>query len=124
MDSIISALLKNGAFGIMAAVFIYLLVKLWKDYRQTTREYVQHQIEDTAAMHKLTSALENVADTVDALEARSLDEFSSCRSHVQGMTTKLDDYITAERLERAKEEGRREATNPRFKLPTGENDGS
>lgn len=126
MDPVVALLLKNGVFGIVAGIGFYLYFrerKLNQEYAQT---YLNHQVEDTKAKAKLTTALEDVAQTVQALGAQSRNDIAGCKANVDRALDRIDKYIEEQKVKRAREEGRREATNPRMKIPgwTGEDDES
>jgi hypothetical protein len=121
MDPVVALLLKNGVFGILAGVGFYLYFHERKINRDNAKEYLQHQVADTAAKTKLTVALEDLAVTVDVLGQNARADISGCKANVDDMIKIVRRHLHADELERAKEEGRKEVTG-RFKLPIGEND--
>ena len=121
MDPVV-ALLKNGVFGILAGVGFYLYFHERKINRENSKEYLKHQVADTASKTKLTVALEDLAVTVDALGQNARTDIADCKTNVSSMIDIIRQRLQADEIERAKEEGRREVTG-RYKLPIGEDDG-
>lgn len=119
MDKLLEILAQNGPFAVMCGVLLWLFIRVLKRFDDLTKELLRTQIADTAAKNKLTEALEDVAETVEVLSSRDV---SACRSNVDGMIERLDKYITHQKIIEAREEGRREATNPRIQIPIGEGD--
>jgi hypothetical protein len=98
MDPIITLLLKNGVFGILAAVGFYLYFKERKINQEYIKTYLENQIADAVAKTKLTSALEDLATTVETVE-----------KHTQTRLQNIQSHMDEQRLKAAREEGRREA---------------
>ena len=121
MDPVITLLLKNGVFGILAGVGFYLYFHERKVNRENANEYLKHQVADTAAKTKLTVALEDLAVTVEALGKNSQSDISKCRAHVSEMIGVIKTHIQESEIERAREEGRREVTG-RIRIPVGVDD--
>lgn len=90
ITSIITLLLKNGVFGILAGIGFYLYFKERKISQKYTETYLEHQVADTAAKVKLTTTLEAFATTLETTEKY------------------IKKYIEEQRLKTAREEGRRE----------------
>lgn len=122
MDKLLDILVKNGPFAIMCGILLYLLARVLKRFDELSKDLLQSQIADTAAKSKLTDALEDAVVTVKALEDNANKDRNSCRSKVGDMIARFDSYLSERELEKAREEGRREATDPRFKIPLGEGD--
>lgn len=120
MDPVISLLLKNGVFGILAGVGLYLYFKERKINQEYAKTYLEHQVADTAAKIKLTSALEDLATTLEVVEKNTKADLSQCRKHSTDVLKQFQQYIDDRRLEGAREEGRREVTG-RFRMPNGDN---
>jgi hypothetical protein len=123
MDPVVALLLKNGVFGILAGIGFYLYFKERKINQEYAKSYLDHQVADTAAKTKLTVALEDLATTLEAVETHAKTDLSACRKHSAEVLRYFQQYVEENRLEKAREEGRREVTG-RFKLPTGDDDES
>lgn len=123
MDPVVALLLKNGVFGILAGVGFYLYFKERKINLDNGNTYLKHQVADTAAKIKLTSALEDLATTLEAVEAHAKTDITACRKHSSDVLHYFQQYVNEQRLEGARAEGRREVTG-RFKMPTGDDDES
>lgn len=121
MDPIVSLLLKNGVFGLLAGVGFYLYFSERKDNRDNAKAYLQQQIADTAAKANLTSALEDLVVTVEALGKNSKDDITGCKTTVGSMIHVVREHLQVLQIERAKEEGRREMS-VRCLVPTDERD--
>lgn len=93
MDPLVTLLLKNGAFGILAGIGFYLYFKERKISQKYTEKYLEQQIASTASQFEVTKALEAIATTIGPIRQ----------------------YIDEQRLVAAREEGRREAIR---QLPT------
>jgi len=122
MDPIIDVILRNGVMGLLAGVGFYLFFRQYKITEEIMRQTLQDQVADTAAKAKLTTTLEDLAETIKLIGDQTGSRMTVCQGTVKDSILKLQAYIDEERQIRAKEEGRREATNPRFRIPTGESD--
>jgi len=123
MDPVVALLLKNGVFGILAGVSLYLYVKERKLNLENAQMYLNHQVADTAAKIKLTGALEDLATTIEAIEKNAKADMAGCKKFNAGVLNQFQTYVAEQRLEGAREEGRREVTG-RFTLPQGDDDES
>lgn len=112
MDPVVTLLLKNGVFGILAGVGFYLYFRERKANTDYAQLQLQQQVADTAAKTKLTVALEDLAETIEAVGVNTKSDISGCRATCQEMISYVREQI-------AKEDGRREVTG-RFRLPSGE----
>lgn len=120
MDKILEILAQNGPFAIMCGILLYLLIRVLNRVNEITKEQLQAQVADTAAKSKLTDALEDVVATVEALGQAASSDIGGCKNNVNEMLSRINSYLEECKLREAKEEGRREATDPRFRIPTGE----
>jgi|MudIll2142460700_1097286.scaffolds.fasta_scaffold00003_125 hypothetical protein len=120
MDPIVDLLLKNGVLGLLAGVGFYLFFRQLKITEKLMDQTLQNQVTDTAAKTKLTTALEDLAETIKLIGDQTGNRMTTCQQHVSEAMLKVQAFIDEEHKARAKEEGRREATNPRFRIPTGE----
>ncbi len=118
MDPVVGLLLKNGVFGILAGVGFYLYFKERKINQEYAEIYLKHQVADTAAKVKLTSALEDLATTLEMVEKNTKADLSQCRKYNTDVLKQFQQYIDDRRLEGAREEGRREVTG-RFLVSNG-----
>jgi len=117
MDPIVDVLLKNGALGLLAGVGFYLFFRQLRLTEKMQEQNLQQQVADTAAKVKLTTAVEDLATTVRVIGDQNASGMKGCQANVDSRFEKIDDYMTELRKEHAKEEGRREATNPRIRVP-------
>lgn len=120
MDPLVDILLKHGVLGLLAGVGFYLFFRQLKITEKLMDQTLQNQITDTAAKTKLTTALEDLAETIKLIGDQTSNRMTTCQQHVSEAMLKVQTFIDEEHKARAKEEGRREATNPRFRIPTGE----
>ena len=120
MDPIVELILKNGVLGLLAGVGFYLFFRQLKTTEKLTDQILQEQITDVAAKTKLTVALEDLVTTIELIGVQTSARMGVCQQHVTESMQKVQSFMSEEREARAKEEGRREATNPRFQIPTGE----
>lgn len=120
-DTIVGLLLKNGAFGILAGVILWLYIQ----ERRLTTEYTKHsmeqQVSETKAKVRLTHILEDLVETVEAVGENSRKDMGVCQSRVGELISDVRKVLEDEKLERAKEEGRREVT-AKIRMPRGGED--
>ena len=121
MDPVVALLLKNGAFGIIGGIGFYLYFRERKINQEYAQTYLNHQVSDTKAKTKLTVALEDLAVTVDTIGKNAQTDIQVCQKHVNEAMNVILTYIEDEKLEKAREEGRKEVTG-RFRVPTGDKD--
>ena len=113
MEKILGVLAQHGPFAIIAGGLVYLFALVWKRYNEIFQQQHDALVADTKAKGRLTEALEDVVVSVGVL------------GQITGtLTERVDGYLAEGKIKQAKEEGRREATNPRFKIPRGEDDES
>jgi ABC-type nickel/cobalt efflux system permease component RcnA len=120
VDPIVELILKNGVLGLLAGVGFYLFFRQLKSTEKLTDQILQEQVADAAAKTKLTLALEDLAETIKLIGDHTSTRMTGCQQHVTDSMQKIQSFMSEAREARAKEEGRREATNPRFRIPTGE----
>lgn len=106
MDPLVSFFLKEGIIGILAGVGFYLFFMERKEVRRliqeketTSKTYLDAMIADTAAKTRLLGTMDDLTNTVEAFWKQA------------------DNVWSKEAEARARDEGRREATNPRFRIP-------
>jgi type VI protein secretion system component VasK len=117
MDPIVDVLLKNSVLGLLAGVGFYLFFRQLKITEKLQEQNLQQQVADTAAKVKLATAFEDLADTVRVIGDRNATGMNQCQTNVNTRFEKIDGMMDELRQEKAKEEGRREATNPRIRAP-------
>jgi hypothetical protein len=117
MDPIVDVLLKNGVMGLLAGVGFYLFFRQLRLTEKMQEQNLQQQVSDTAAKVKLTTAVEDLAETIRVIGDQNANGMKGCQTNVNGRFEKIDTYMVELRQELAKEEGRREATNPRIRVP-------
>lgn len=122
MDPIVSILLKQGVVGLLAGLGFYLFIRQLKLTEKLQEQNLDHLVADTAAKTKLTTTLEDLAETVKLLGDRNESGMTGCQTNVNDAMEHIQGFIDEQRRERAKDEGRREATNPRFRIPKGDSD--
>lgn len=118
MQEVLKILAQHGPFAIISGGLIYLFVLVWKRYSDLFKQQHDALLENTQIKAKLAEALEDVAESVEALGERAREDIVACRSASQELVRKIEDDIQNRKLEQAKEEARREITG-RFKLPPG-----
>jgi len=119
VDKILEILAQHGPFAVIAGGLVYLFVLVWKRYNEIFQQQHDALVEDTKSKSKLTEALEDLAASVEVLGDRASDDIGGCKAQTQEMMKLIHGHLEEQRLEKAKEEGRREVTG-RFKLPEGE----
>lgn len=120
MDPLVELILKQGVLGILAGVGFYLFIRQLRTTEKLMDSSLQEHIADTAAKTKLTTTLEDLAETIKLIGDQTSTRMTTCQNHVTEAMHKVHTFMDEERRERAKEEGRREATNPHFRIPNGE----
>lgn len=115
-------LAQHGPFAVIAGGLIYLFVLVWKRFNELFQQQHDALVEDTKSKGKLTQALEDNTAAIEALGDRVSADVGACKAMSADMRKVIGKYLNDQQLERAKEEGRREATNPRIRIPGGEND--
>lgn len=117
MDPIVDVLLKNGVMGLLAGVGFYLFFRQLRLTEKMQEQNLQQQVSDTAAKVKLTTSVEDLAETVRFIGDQNSAGMTKCQENVNGRFEKIGGMMDELRQEKAKEEGRREATNPRMRIP-------
>jgi hypothetical protein len=117
IESFLKILAGYGPVGIISAVFLYLHLRERVTNVEMLNKLVNLLISDTASKVKMADALEDLNEMITSLEVDSRSEHIGCRSTVDTMISTVKNYLEEIRVDRAREEGRREATDPRFKIP-------
>jgi len=116
MTEALGQLLEYGVVGILAATGFYLYLrerKIVADYAKRDRE---HQVAETKAKMKYMHTLEDLVETVKAVGENSKADMNVCQGRVGVLINEVRSFLDDLKIERAKEEGRREVTD-RFTLP-------
>ena len=117
MEDLLGLLLKNGAFGILAAAGFYLYLRERKIVQDTSQHDQAQQVAETKAKVRLTHTLEDLVETVQAVGANSKNDMGVCQGRVGVLIDDVRSLLDDLRIERAREEGRKEVTD-RIILPT------
>lgn len=112
MESIIKYLAPHGPFALIAGGLIWLLIILWRRFDDILQRQHDALVEDTKMKGNLTKALEDVVESIETVGCTTNTEVLGCKQSNIDLTKKIESYLDRQRLERAKEAGRREATNP------------
>jgi len=127
MDPIVSLLLKNGVFGILAGVGFYLYFRERKINFDNGNAHLKQSVEDAAAKTRLAIALEDLAVTVETLGANAqvdLEKLQTrCQAELRKMNEALNERAVRERIKEARaDERRRTLSDPFIKTGEGEDE--
>lgn len=106
----IASIIKDIGLPTAVAVILVVAVKyMWSRYLDMFERMTEYMAKDTLIKDKLAGTIEDVVAAVDVYKNMS-DKISSCSARTGESLGKLDAYIEDQRLERAREDGRREVT--------------
>jgi len=114
MDPVVALLLKNGVFGILAGVILYLYIRERKINHENNRSVLKQSVEDAAAKTRLALALEDLVVTVSTQE-------SNMKAELLEFRRALEEIKVKERIKEAVEDERRRTISNPF-IKTGEGD--
>lgn len=131
-SSILDILLKNGALGILAGVFLYLYLKERKANLEATKNFLAMQKDTVKAQLQLSHDLADLTKAVDSIDRHARDDRAELKNLVEQTATERckdvlaslaehertqDQERKAQRDFRIREEALREGTNPGIRIP-------
>jgi hypothetical protein len=115
MEPLFKILLENGIMGAVACAGIFLFLKERKINQDSMATNFRQQIEDTANKVKLTTALEDLAATVETIDDNIREDISNVHGRLEEIATQATNIRSDMREAYVRDEER----SRKYEIPKG-----